>query len=89
MKIQFSQDGWEDLQHWIATDHKTLQKILNLLKECQRTPFSGTGKPEPLRNELKGWWSRRITQEHRLVYRVSGAAENQTLEIAACRNHYS
>ena len=89
MKIQFSRDAWEDLQHWIATDHKTLQKILNLLKECQRTPFSGTGKPEPLRNELKGWWSRRITQEHRLVYRVSGAAENQTLEIAACRNHYS
>ena len=89
MKIQFSQDAWEDLQHWIATDHKTLQKILNLLKECQRTPFSGTGKPEPLRNELKGWWSRRITQEHRLVYRVWGAAENKTLEIAACRSHYS
>jgi toxin YoeB len=89
MKIQFSQDAWEDLQHWIAADEKTLQKILNLLKECQRTPFSGTGKPEPLRNELKGWWSRRITQEHRLVYRVSGTAESQTLEVVACRNHYS
>jgi len=89
MKILFSQDAWEDLQHWLASDEKTLQKILNLLKECQRTPFSGTGKPEPLRNELKGWWSRRISQEHRLVYRVSGAGENQTLEVAACRNHYS
>ncbi|MDW5317762.1 Txe/YoeB family addiction module toxin [Rhizobium sp. PL01] len=89
MKIQFSQDAWEDLQHWIAADEKILQKILNLLKECQRTPFSGTGKPEPLRNELKGWWSRRISQEHRLVYRVSGTDKNQTLEIAACRNHYS
>lgn len=89
MKIQFSQDAWEDLQYWLATDSKTLQKILNLLKECQRTPFSGTGKPEPLRNELKGWWSRRIMREHRIVYRVSGTAENQTLEIAACRSHYS
>lgn len=89
MKIQFSQDAWEDLQHWIAADEKILQKILNLLKECQRTPFSGTGKPEPLRNELKGWWSRRISQEHRFVYRVSGTDKNQTLEVAACRNHYS
>lgn len=89
MKIQFSHDAWEDLQYWIATDSKNLQKILILLKECQRSPFSGTGKPEPLRNELKGWWSRRITQEHRLVYRVSGTAENQTIEVAACRSHYS
>ncbi|MCV9997463.1 Txe/YoeB family addiction module toxin [Pararhizobium sp. YC-54] len=89
MKIQFSQDAWEDLQYWITTDTKTLQKILNLLKACQRTPFSGTGKPEPLRNELKGWLSRRITQEHRLVYRVSGTGENQALEVAACRSHYS
>ncbi|MDO9415970.1 Txe/YoeB family addiction module toxin [Pararhizobium sp.] len=89
MKIQFSQDGWDDLQYLIAIDPKLLQKILILLKECQRTPFSEIGKPEPLRNELKGWWSRRITQEHRLVYRITGTAENQTLEIAACRNHYS
>jgi len=89
MKIQFSQDAWEDLQHWIETDDKLLRKILSLLKECQRAPFSGTGKPEPLRNELKGWWSRRITQEHRLVYRVTGSAEMQTLEVAACRNLYT
>ena len=88
MKILFSQDAWEDLQHWIEADEKVLQKILTILKECQRTPFSGTGKPEPLRGELKGWWSRRVTQEHRLVYRVAGKAENQILEIAACRNHY-
>ncbi len=89
MKIQFSQDAWEDLQHWIETDDKLLRKILALLKECQRAPFSGTGKPEPLRNELKGWWSRRISQEHRLVYRVTGSVEMQTLEVAACRNHYT
>lgn len=89
MKIQFSQDAWEDLQPWIETDDKLLRKILALLKECQRAPFSGTGKPEPLRNELKGWWSRRITQEHRLVYRVTGSAEMQTLEVAAGRNHYT
>jgi toxin YoeB len=88
MKIQFSADGWEDLQYWIGSDKKILQKILTMLRECQRTPFSGTGKPEPLRNELKGWWSRRITQEHRFIYRVTGSAENKTLEIAACRNHY-
>jgi toxin YoeB len=89
MKIQFSQDAREDLRYWIAADTKTPQKILDLLKECQRTPFSGTGKPEPLRNELKGWWSRRITHEHRLVYRVSGTGENQALDVAACRSHYS
>ena len=89
MKIHFSQYAWEDLQHWIKTDEKLLQKILALLKECQRAPFSGTGKPEPLRNELKGWWSRRITQEHRLIYRVTGSGETHALEIAACRNHYS
>jgi toxin YoeB len=59
-----------------------------LIKECQRTPFKGTGKPEPLKGDLKGWWSRRITLEDRLVYRVTGSAPHQQLEIAQCRFHY-
>lgn len=60
------------------------KRLNNLIEECGRTPFSGTGKPEPLKNELQGWWSRRIDHEHRLVYRVRG----DVLEIAQCRYHY-
>ncbi len=65
-----------------------LDKINILIRECMRTPFSGTGKPEPLKGELHGFWSRRITGEHRLVYRVTGSGETQELQIAACRYHY-
>ena len=60
----------------------------DLIKECQRTPFKGTGKPEPLKGSLAGWWSRRITKEDRLVYRVTGKGNEQQLEIAQCRFHY-
>lgn len=88
MKLCFSTQGWEDLTHWIEHDRKTLEKLLVLICECQRTQFSGLGKPEPLRGELKGFWSRRITQEHRLVYRITGSEANQQIEIAACRYHY-
>ncbi|MBN7811324.1 Txe/YoeB family addiction module toxin [Algoriphagus sp. H41] len=84
MYIIFLSTGWEDYQYWIETDVKFLKKINKLIKECQRTPFHGTGKPEPLKNELSGWWSRRIDREHRLVYRVKDGA----LEIAQCRHHY-
>ncbi len=59
-----------------------------LLKECMRDPFRGTGKPEPLGGNLSGWWSRRIDREHRLVYRVTGKGETQALEVAQCRYHY-
>lgn len=65
-----------------------LDKINILIRECMRTPFSGTGKPEPLKGELQGFWSRRITGEHRLVYRVTGSGDAQELQIAACRYHY-
>jgi len=65
-----------------------LIRLNGLIKQCMRTPFQGMGKPEPLRGELKGWWSRRITLEDRLVYRVSGAGSAQHLEIAQCRYHY-
>jgi toxin YoeB len=88
VKVTFSDEGWEDYQHWIDHDRSTLKKLNRLIEECRRTPFAGTGKPEPLRGELKGWWSRRITQEHRLIYRVLGEGQAQALEITACRFHY-
>jgi toxin YoeB len=64
-----------------------LERLNALIRECQRQPFAGIGKPEPLRGDLKGWWSRRITVEDRLIYRVTGKAPNQQLEIAQCRFH--
>ncbi len=88
MKLVFSDTAWEDYLHWQASDANTLDRVNALIKECQRTPFKGTGKPEPLKGDLKGWWSRRITLVDRLVYRVSGEAKAQQLEIAQCRFHY-
>jgi toxin YoeB len=84
MKLTFQTYGWEDCLHWQEHDRKMLRKLNRLIMECQRNPFSGTGKPEPLKGDLAGWWSRRIDQEHRLVYRVTDDA----LLIAQCRYHY-
>ncbi len=84
MKVVFSERAWEEYLYWQAEDEKILERLNTLIKECRRTPFNGIGKPEPLRGELSGWWSRRITQEHRLVYRVSDGA----LQIAQCRYCY-
>lgn len=84
MKLTFQTRGWEDYLHWQATDRKMLRKLNGLIKECLRTPFEGTGKPEPLKGEFGGWWSRRIDQEHRLIYR----ATEDALLIAQCRYHY-
>jgi len=84
MNIIFSNRAWEDYIYWSATDKKIFKKINALIKECQRSPFIGLGKPEPLKHELAGTWSRRIDREHRLVYRVKDGA----LEIAQCRHHY-
>ena len=86
--IVFRADAWRDYVAWQAEDAKVLERINTLLSECQRHPFTGTGKPEPLRQSLTGWWSRRITGEHRLVYRVRGSGEAQALEILSCRYHY-
>jgi toxin YoeB len=86
--IQFSRRGWDDYLAVQEEDAKMLKRINALIKECQRHPFVGTGKPEPLKDQLKGWWSRRITQEDRLVYRVSGSGADQILEIIQCRFHY-
>lgn len=88
MKLLFSARAWEDYQHWVTADPNVLDRLNALIRECRRTPFTGTGKPEALKGDLKGWWSRRITLEDRLVYRVRGAAPDQVLEIAQCRFHY-
>lgn len=88
MKILFDPDAWDEYVIWQAEDPKTLARINALIRECQRHPFKGIGKPEPLKRNLAGWWSRRITGEHRLVYRVSGSGEAQVVEILSCRYHY-
>lgn len=84
MELVFLTHAWDDYIYWQSTDKKMLKRVNELIKQCQRTPFEGIGKPEGLKGDLSGWWSRRITQEHRLVYRV----ENNRLIIAQCRNHY-
>ncbi len=84
MRIVFAAQAWEDYLYWQAHDRKVLDRLNALIKESSRTPFTGTGKPEPLRGDLSGWWSRRITQEHRLVYRP----KDGDLQIAQCRYHY-
>ena len=88
MKLVFADNAWEDYLHWQQADEKILIRLNDLIKECQRTPFKGTGKPEPLKGSSAGWWSRRITKEDRLVYRVTGKGSDQQLEIAQCRFHY-
>ena len=84
MKLVWAAEGWEDYLWWQKTDRKTLQRINSLLADIIRNGNEGIGKPEPLRHEFAGYWSRRITEEHRLVYRVS---EDAVL-IATCRYHY-
>ncbi len=88
MKLVFWPTAWDDYLYWQAEDPKVLARVNMLLKECKRDPFRGTGKPEALKRDLSGWWSRRITSEHRLVYRVTGSGEAQALEVAQCRYHY-
>lgn len=84
MKIIFSKNAWEDYLYRQQNDKKLLKKINELIREVQRTPYTGTGKPEPLKFELAGLWSRRIDLEHRLVYKV----ENNDVFIYSCRFHY-
>lgn len=84
MRLIFSRQAWEDYLHWQKTDKKMLQRINDLIKEISRSPHTGTGKPEPLKHALAGYWSRRINDEHRIVYKVS----NDDLLIAQLRYHY-
>ena len=76
--------AWEDYLYWQGQDKKTLKKINGLIKDIKRNPFKGIGSPEPLKHDLSGYWSRRITLEHRLVYRVT----NDEIRILQCRYHY-
>ncbi len=84
MKITFSKNAWEDYTSWQKEDKKITKKINSLIKEIMRTPYEGNGKPEPLKFELSGYWSRRIDREHRLVYQV----EQNEILIYSCRYHY-
>ena len=81
MRLTFDEVAWSQYLQWLDEDQRVVARINVLIGECLRDPFRGTGKPEPLRRNLAGWWSRRITGEHRLVYRVRGAGEAQALEV--------
>jgi len=82
--LEFDQNSVEDLAYWVKKDRRKAEKILDLVQEIAKTPFSGTGKPEPLKYSLSGCWSRRINQEHRIVYSV----DNDKIRILSCRFHY-
>ena len=84
MRLTWLPNGWNDYLYWQENDRKILQRVNELIRDALRNPFTGIGKPELLRNNLKGWWSRRVTQEHRLIYRVDG----ESLLIMQCRFHY-
>ncbi len=84
MNITFTNDSWSEYLYWQSTDKQTLKKINNLLKDVTRDPFDGLGKPEPLKHEFSGCWSRRITDEHRLVYEVT----EYSILVISCRFHY-
>ncbi len=84
MRLTWLEDGWEDYLDWQKQDRRTLRRINELIRDAMRGPFSGIGKPVALKGNLQGWWSRRITQEHRLVYRV----EDDLFVVMQCRFHY-
>ena len=82
--LEFDQNAVEDLSYWVKKDRRKAEKILDLIQELAKDPFNGTGKPELLKHNLSGCWSRRIDQEHRIVYSV----ENEKIRILSCRFHY-
>jgi toxin YoeB len=84
MRLLWDERAWEDYLYWQTQDKKTITRINLLIRDMQRSPFEGIGKPEPLKENLSGWWSRRIDEENRIVYRVADG----DLIIASCRNHY-
>ena len=88
MRIVWTSSAWDDYLHWQANDQKIMGSINDLIKDIKRDPFKGLGKPEPLKHALQGFWSRRITREDRLVYRVTGKGDTQQIEIIQCRYHY-
>ena len=88
MKVVWTSRAWDDYLHWQQNDRKSVEGINALIKDIKRDPFRRLGKPEPLKHALQGWWSRRITGEHRLVYRVTGRGGGLQVGIAQCRYHY-
>jgi toxin YoeB len=84
VKVIFAERGWEDYLHWQKADRKVVRRVNDLIRDIQRSPFEGKGKPEALKHALSGYWSRRITDEHRIVYRVEGDA----VLVAQLRYHY-
>ena len=84
MPIIFSSKAWEDYEYWIKHDKKKIDRINKLIKDILRSPFEGIGKPEPLKLNLQGLWSRRIDEEHRLIYEYN----DDNLSIISCRHHY-
>lgn len=84
MLLCWADDAWDDYLYWQQTDRKILKRVNDLIKDMKRNPFEGVGKPEPLKHQWAGYWSRRITEEHRIVYKV----ESEHLYIAQCRYHY-
>ena len=84
MNLTWTEESWEDYVYWQQIDKKVLKKINTLIKDIKREPFGGIGKPEPLKHELAGYWSRRITDEHRLVYEIT----DYTVIVISCRFHY-
>ena len=88
MCIEFTTNAWEDFGYWLDADLDKAQRIRELIGDIRRDPFKGLGKPEPLRHQLAGYWSRRIDGEHRLVYAVLGGKDDRRVVILACRYHY-
>ena len=89
MNIEFTNHAWEEFNYWSENDEDIANKIKKLIKDIRKDPFKGIGKPEPLKFGLQGYWSRRITGEHRLVYFISGKkGDDQKLTIIQCRFHY-
>jgi len=89
MDINFTPNSWEDIEYWIENDPEIITRIKDLIKSILQDPFKGLGKPEPLKYDLKGYWSRRITGEHRIVYKVLGTkGVDQRCIILQCRFHY-
>lgn len=89
MILSFTAEGWKDYQHWVATDRKVLKRVNRIIDAALRDPVSGEGKPEQLTANLSGYWSRRITQEHRLVYKTVEINGVDTLLVIAARYHYA
>ena len=88
MRVLFADHGWDDYLYWQNHDSGLHKRLNELIQDIRRSPYRGIGKPEPLKGDLAGFWSRRINTEHRLVYAVEGKGETQTVTIIQCRYHY-